>query len=146
MLSFIHNSGMVHGAVLPAHLLVQENEHGILLVGYSSAGRAGDKLRMHPDQSESFKKMSKQPFPTLTPQLDLMMSARCMATILGGDPQGGTLPAAVPKRLAELIQQTALGNPSGSGQGDAWSIREELGSIATDVFGQPQFSPIVMPA
>src|ERR1051326_3317041 len=29
ILSFIHNSGMVHGAVLPSHLLVQENDHGV---------------------------------------------------------------------------------------------------------------------
>ena len=27
VLSFVHASGMAHGAVLPAHLLVQENEH-----------------------------------------------------------------------------------------------------------------------
>jgi hypothetical protein len=26
MLSFVHASDMAHGAVLPAHLLVQENE------------------------------------------------------------------------------------------------------------------------
>ena len=45
VLTFIHASGMVHGAVLPAHLLVQEGEHGVRLVGYSFAGKPGEKLR-----------------------------------------------------------------------------------------------------
>ena len=29
---------------------------------------------------------------------------------------------------------------------DAWTIREELGKIANEVFGAPQFVPIVMPS
>ncbi len=145
VLSFIHNSGMVHGAVQPSHLLVQENEHGILLVGYSSAGRVGDKHRISSDRFESFHKLSKRPFSTLTPQLDLMLSAKCLAYILGGDPETGSLPTAVPKRLADVIRQIALGNSGSSGKENAWSIREELGIIANDVFGAPQFIPIVMP-
>jgi len=141
ILSFIHNSGMVHGAVLPSHLLTQENEHGILLVGYGSAGRFGDKHRVSSDRFGSFHKLAKRQFSTLAPQLDLMMSARCVVYVLGGDPETGSLPTAVPKRLADVIRQTALGN---SGE-DAWSIREELGIIADEVFGAPQFIPIVMP-
>lgn len=140
VLFFIHNSGMVHGAVLPSHLLAQENEHGILLVGYGSSGRFGDKHHISPGRFESFHKMSERSFSTLSPELDLVMSARCMVYVLGGDPETGSLPTAVPKRLADVIRQTALGN---SGE-DAWSVREELGTIAGDVFGAPQFIPIVM--
>ncbi len=41
-LSFLHNTGWVHGAVTPAHLLVQENDHGIFMVGYGRAKRNGN--------------------------------------------------------------------------------------------------------
>jgi hypothetical protein len=146
VLSFIHNSGMVHGAVLPSHLLVQENEHGVLLVGYSSAGRSGEKLRLKVQRSEDFYPQSKRAELTLTPQLDIIMSARVMVAILGGNPETGTLPASVPGRLAGAIQRIALANPDSSFKEDAWSIREELGGIASEVFGPPQFVPIVMPS
>jgi hypothetical protein len=141
VLFFIHNSGMVHGAVLPSHLLTQENEHGILLVGYGSAGRLGDKYHIIPDRFKSFHELSKGLNSTLSPELDLAMSARCVMYVLGGNPETGSLPTGVPKRLADVIRQIAFGN---SGE-DAWSIREELGTIADEVFGAAQFIPIVMP-
>jgi hypothetical protein len=52
----------------------------------------------------------------------------------------------VPGRLARLLQQTALDKPGGSTSMNAWTLREELGAIANDVFGAPQFIPIVMPS
>lgn len=146
ILSFIHNSGMVHGAVLPSHLLVQENEHGIRLVGYGAAGPSGKKLPTISQRYESFYPKSAQSGSGLTPQLDIAMSARCIIAILGGDPGTGSLPTSVPPRLARLIRQIALSESSGPAREDAWSIREELGVIAGEVFGPPRFIPIVMPS
>jgi serine/threonine protein kinase len=143
VLSFLHNSGVAHGAILPSHLLVQENEHGVRIVGYSSAGPIGEKLRTVSQRYESFYPKSVR---TLTTQLDLIMSARCIVAILGGNPETGTLPSRVPPRLARLVQQIALTAPNSSAREAAWSIREELGVIASDVFGSPQFIPIVMPS
>jgi hypothetical protein len=141
VLSFIHNSGMVHGAVLPSHLLVQDNEHGVKLVGYSAADRAGVKLQTISSRYASFYPKSMR---SLSAQLDITMSARCMIAILGGNPEAGTLPKAVPSRLTRLMQQIA--EPAASTKTDAWSLREELGVIAQEVFGAPQFTPIVMPS
>ena len=145
VLSFIHGSGMVHGAVLPSHVLVQENEHGVRLVGYSTAGRFGEKLRNISDRSESFYPQSTRSHSTLTAQLDLTMSARCMVAILGGDPATGFLPTTVPARLTGIVKRVALVDPASSAKDDSWTLREELGEIATAVFGPPQFIPIVMP-
>lgn len=146
VLSFLHGSGMVHGAVLPSHLLVQENEHGVRLVGYGSAGQFGEKLRAISHRFESFYPQPTRSLSTLTAQLDLTMSARCMVAILGGNPEAGSLPATVPVRLAGIVQRIALTDPASSAREDAWTIREELGVIAKEVFGLPQFIPIVMPS
>lgn len=146
VLSFIHRSGMAHGAVLPSHLLVQENEHGIRLVGYSCAGHFGEKLRTISNRFESFYPQPTRSRSTLTAQLDLTMSARCMVAILGGNAQTGSLPVTVPAQLAGIVQRIALTDPTGTPHEDAWTIREELGEIAKQVFGPPQFIPIVMPS
>lgn len=142
ILSFIHASGMAHGAVLPAHLLTQENEHGVRLVGYSCAGRLGDKLRAIARGCESFYPQPAKSWSTLTAQLDLVMSARCIVAILGGNPATADLPATVPSPLATIIQRVALAQ---SASEDVWAIRQELGEMANQVFGAPQFIPIVMP-
>jgi len=144
VLSFIHASGMAHGAVIPAHLLVQENEHGVRLVGFGFAGRLGEKLRSASPGTEVFYPKPAGAWSTVTAQLDLAMSARCIAAMLGGNPETADLPGAVPARLAGIVQRVARCKPA-AGE-DAWKLREELGEIAREVFGPPQFIPIVMPS
>jgi serine/threonine protein kinase len=49
ILSFLHRSGVVHGAVVPAHILVENGEHGVRLAGYGAARESrppGDDIRM----------------------------------------------------------------------------------------------------
>lgn len=146
MLSFIHASGMAHGAVLPAHLILQENEHGVRLAGYSTAGRIGQKLLTISEDFISIYPESIHSNPLLTTHLDIMMSARSMIAILGGNPANGAMPTTVPGRLAEIIKRVALADPDHPSRQDAWALREELGEIAPQVFGPPRFIPIVMPS
>lgn len=143
ILSFVHASGMAHGAVLPSHLLIQENDHGARLIGYGSAGRIGKKLQTISPAYESFYPQSARSQLTLTPQLDIMMSARCVIAMLGGDPGNGTLPDAVPVPLADTLKRVALADPADIHQ-TAWDIRKEIGQLADQIFGAPQFIPIVM--
>lgn len=146
VLSFIHASGMVHGAVFPSHLLIQENEHGVRLVGYGCSGRIGEKLRSVSQNFESFYPQSARSRLTLTAQLDLAMSARCIIALLGGDPTTASLDTSVPVPLIRILQRVARIEQTGKSSEDAWSIREEIGDIAKQVYGAPQFIPIVMPS
>ncbi|MBN1536284.1 MAG: hypothetical protein JW908_06095 [Anaerolineales bacterium] len=145
VLSFIHASGMAHGAVLPPHLLIQENEHGVRLVGYDLAGRLGEALNRGSSEYDSFYPKFAKSKPVLTTQLDIVMSARCIVAILGGEPENATLPAAIPSKLADIVQRIALTQPDGISNQSAWAVREKLGQIAEDVFGPSQFIPIEMP-
>ena len=144
MLTFIHNSGMAHGAVLPAHLLVQQGEHGVRLVGYSHAGWLGDRLRpVYPDH-KAFYPTGSSSWSKLSKQLDLVMSACCVAYLLGGDPATASLPKIVPAALADVIRRIALAEYNSPDIVDAWTLREELGMLASRVFGAPKFIPIEM--
>lgn len=144
MLTFIHNSGMAHGAVLPAHLLVQQGEHGVRLVGYSHAGWWGDRLRPVSPNHKAFYPVDSSFWSKLSKQLDLVMSARCVAYILGGDPLSADLPKTVPTALADVIRRVALAEYNSLDSIDAWMLREELGALSRQVFGAPKFFPIEM--
>ncbi|MEJ2367750.1 MAG: inactive serine/threonine-protein kinase VRK3 [Acidobacteriota bacterium] len=143
ILTFIHSSGLVHGSVLPPHLLLEEGEHGIRLVGYGCAGESGAPLQhILPRFENYYPKASSRPMK-LTPALDITMSAKTMASVLGGDPATGNVPDIVPAPLAGLIYETANGRGSSTG-GDAWTLRQRLGRLAQEVYGAPKFCPIVM--
>src|SRR5262249_43458551 len=138
VLSFLHRCGMAHGAVLPEHLLIQDNEHGVRLVGYSRADQAGARLRPLTARSRIFYPAALLDSGTLTPAADVQMSARCMAFVLGGDPTDGEVPGSVPAPLASLIK--AVASSSGGAQHsheDAWTLHERLGELADAVFGPP---------
>ena len=137
---------MVHGAVLPPHVLVQENDHGARLVGYGCANNIGENLRVVSKTFDAFYPQPARGQLILTPQLDLIMSARCIVALLGGDPGTGALPAAVPAPLASVVRQVAMSDPTRPLPKDAWAIREEIGGLAEQTYGPPQFVPIVMPS
>jgi serine/threonine protein kinase len=145
VLSFLHASGVVHGAVLPPNLLVQENEHGVRLIGFSLAGPAGQKLPHVPMGFEAFYPPAGKSHQTLTPQLDLVMSARCIAAVLGADLLLSSVPPGLPASLVRLIQDVAQGGISQLAAETAWGLRTRLGQIADDAYGAPEFVPIAMP-
>ncbi len=130
VLSFLRQAGFVHGAVLPQHLLVEEGEHGLRLVGYSCADRAGEPLRAVCSRYESFYPRA-SPGP-LEPGMDVQMAARCIAFVLG--PATGL--------FADLVREVA---ESDAASVDPWALRSRVGDVARAAFGPPSFSPLVMP-
>lgn len=120
LLAFLHRHHVAHGAVTPAHVMVEEGEHGARLVGYGHA-------RTPSAESEYGE--------------DLRMSAGSVAFILGGSAETGLVPSRVPEALARRIEEVG----SGRFLGDAWGLRESLGDLARSLFGPPSFHPIRWP-
>lgn len=141
MLNFIHLSGYFHGSVTPENLLIQENDHGVRLVGYSQAGKISDTEKRPLGSIVARISGSER----LSRQMDLIMSARCMVALLGGDVKTGQLSAAVPQQLARVVQRLVSADEISARGEDAWRIREELGRIADEVYGPPVFCPINLP-
>lgn len=136
LLSFLHRSGVVHGEVVPPHLLVEDGEHGIRLVGYSTAGEPGAKRTATCDRFFHFDSSKR-----LSPADDIKMSARTIAFVLGAEGACIEPPASVPGPLADLIRKVAI-----EGSENAWSIREKVGKIARGLYGPPSFHPLPMPS
>jgi hypothetical protein len=143
-LTFIHQSGLVHGAVLPPHVLIQRNEHGAWLVGYSCADAPGARLRALATRFQEFYPEELLRSERLSTGADLRMSARCMAWVLGGEPERGEVPGSVPRPLAALIRRVASEGSEASLE-PAWTLRERVGEVGRAAFGPPSFHPLVMP-
>lgn len=140
--SIIGRAGLAHGAILPNHLLVEEGEHGVRLVGFSCAAKLGSPLRVVCTQFEDLYPAALLDGGKLTAQADIAMSARCVAYLLGGRGRECEVPDQVPARLANLLRR--VGGDSERPEADAWSLREELGEVGTELFGPPAFHPIVL--
>ncbi len=118
LLGFVHAAGHFHGAIAPEHLLVHARDHGVVLCGWSSAGKLGDG----------------------TAARDLSLTAQTLSVLLGGNTDGP--PSSTPEPLATLLSAYARGEGEPIG---AWTLAERVQSAATSVFGPPRFVRFDMP-
>lgn len=147
LLGFLHRSGWVHGAVLPQHLLIHPRDHGVVLVGFSSATRIAARAPLPAVSADN-----RVYYPSTlwdgappTPASDIAMSARCMVRVLGGDPAKGTLPRQVPAPLADLVRVYADPSPRPPPTQDAWALMQEVGHMGSAAYGKPKYHRLVMP-
>ncbi len=78
-----HEAGVVHGAVLPEHVMIQPEQHGLVLIDWCYSGEPGDKPKA---MSKKYKDLYPPDFKDeeLLPGTDVYMAAATM-TYLNGD-------------------------------------------------------------
>ena len=135
-LGFVHRRGLVHGAVLPPHLLVHPVNHGARLVDWCYAREAGDRLRAIPSNYRSFyppEVLEKKP---ATAQTDIYLAAKTALALMGDK-----APAAIHKFWSTCLAPSPLRRPD-----DAWALHDELEGLLLKLVGKPKYRPLVMPA
>jgi len=133
LLDWLHRSGVVHGALLPAHLLLDAREHSVGLVGFSCAGPPGTPLAVMDPHRAGFYVGVATPKRTLSAATDLAMLARCIIHALGGEPT--RVPGHVPAPLARLLVEQAAGS---AGLGPL-ELSRQVSQTARECFGSPRF-------
>jgi hypothetical protein len=124
-LAWLHGTGWVHCAVLPAHLLVHARDHGVRLVGFSCATHVGAPVQVSAG--------GLTPGVQALPAIDFAMSARAVQSLLG---------AAPPEPLQRLLERASNDAVSFA---DGWALIAEVDRVAREVFGPPQYVPFHMP-
>jgi hypothetical protein len=139
-IGFVHESGLVHGAILPEHVLVHAGEHGAVLTGFSRAVRPGEVLPAVTASARDLYPDAAWSGGGVGIEVDLAMSARSMLWTLGGDPLRA--PTTVPAPLARLLEGVATGTRATN----AWALVDEISAVAREVFGPPRFVPFDVPS
>lgn len=144
LLAWVHSAGVVHGAVIPEHVLVHPRDHGALLVGWSTACAATrdgyEKLLAYSQRNLPFYTEESVTERVVNPTLDVQMAARCALAVWGEHPGEPKIPDAVTGPVAKALRAGARGE-----FGDAWSLRERIDEASRDQFGPPKYSPLAMP-
>lgn len=129
-----HEHGLVHGAVLPAHIIIHPRMHGVLLVDwcYSRSSEDNDygPLKAMVAKYQSWYPPSVFAKKPVSPELDLVMAARTMVYLLGGDPVSMNMPGSVPGHMQRYFIRIVAGRTSSAyellGQFDG--VLQQLGA------------------
>lgn len=148
-LGFAHARGVIHGAVLPPCIVIEPDQHGLILNNWVYALPPqpidpGAPLTAIASRYEAWyppETLAKQP-----PQagLDIFLGARCMVYLLGGDPITGELPTAVPQPLVSFFRGCLLPAPSHRPQ-QAWDLLNEFTQLIERLWGRRTFRRFAMP-
>ncbi|MET8265216.1 serine/threonine protein kinase [Micromonospora arida] len=133
VLGLAHRAGVVHGAVLPRHVLIEPDAHGVVLIDWCFSAAVGSTIPAvvpgHGWDPEEV--LKKQP---CGPGTDIAMASHCMSWLMG---------PRVPRELhtfARGCRQRSLdARPD-----DAWRLLRELDQVLDRLYGPRTFRPFTL--
>ncbi|NKZ05693.1 molecular chaperone DnaJ [Actinomadura latina] len=142
-LGFAHRAGVLHGAVLPDHVMIHPEKHGLVLVDwcYSVPGcyAHADPSGRVPAMVGRYAGWYAPEVPgrrTASPATDIYMATRCMTELMGGK-----APPAMRSFARGCTLPAQNRRPS-----DAWRLLAELDELLERLYGRRRFRPFHLPA
>lgn len=136
ILGFIHKHGIVHGGVLPAHLIFGPKTHGLMLVDWCYAVTAESKKHISAivkDYAVLYPPEVSRKNPG-TPETDIYM---LFASIRN-------MQAQLPKRFRGLFDWCMAASPKAR-PSEAWEVQERLVTLAREEYGEPKYIELIIP-
>jgi hypothetical protein len=135
-IGWAHRAGVVHGAVLPEHVLIHPGEHGLVLVDWCYSVTPGQPLTAlvakHRDRYPP-EVPAKRPATSAT---DIHLATTTLQRLIGDR---------MPPRLRRFADGCRQDAPRMRPQ-DAWRLLAELDEHLHDLYGPRRFRPFTMPA
>ncbi|OGL95649.1 hypothetical protein A2348_03470 [Candidatus Uhrbacteria bacterium RIFOXYB12_FULL_58_10] len=145
-MDWFHAVGLVHGALIPPHLVIHARDHSMVQVGWGMAVRPGQKLV---GISEAY--AAYYPEEALAGRVneltDFAMAARSLIAVVGGNPATGQLPSHVPEPVGEMLVRYAryTGAPTRGLRTTGMDLYNDWRTTMESVFGPPRYHPCHMP-
>lgn len=133
-LGLAHRAGVVHGAVLPRHVLIEPDAHGLVLVDWCfSVTGAGSVPALVPGHEDWYPPEVTARRPA-GPGTDLAMAARCMTWLMADR---------APRELRAFAAGCQLPSPAARPD-DAWRLLGELDEVLERCYGPRTFRPFTL--
>lgn len=132
-IGFVHRQSLVHGAVLPPHLLFNLENHGLVLCGWGQSVETGHVLQaavtkyrdLYPPEA-----LAKKP---ATSETDVFMASQTLLKLADPDK--------LPRGIAAILRACSLPGqrmrPS-----DAFTLHDDMTDAADRYYGPPKFVPL----
>lgn len=142
-LGLAHQAEVIHGAVLPEHVLIHPEQHGLVLIDWAYAVQEGAPISVISPRYRKWyptEVLEKKPS---RPETDIAMAANVMLFVLGGDPAGRYVPDAIPRAMRSFFRACTL-DAAGKRPDDAWALKDSFDDLLERMYGPRKFRPFVM--
>lgn len=137
-----HQSDLIHGSVIPPHILLDLDEHIAILVDWTASEDVGTKIEnFHADYTDyyTFDALLEEPCNEFT---DIYMLTMCIIKLLGGDLKTKTVPDSVPKELRAIIRASMMKDMNLT---DASFIHSQIDKTIVNLWGPKVWRDFKLP-
>jgi serine/threonine protein kinase len=143
VLGFSHRQGIVHGTILPCHVLLHAADHGLQLVGWGQSVETFRRITSIPTRYRDWYPLEVLNKHPASPATDLFLAARSLIYLAGGGPACDRMPDAVPAALRRFVEACLLEGEAMRPR-DAWQLMDEFNELLRRLYGPPMFHPLTM--
>lgn len=137
VLGFAHRSGLVHGAVTPDHVLIQPEQHGLILIDWAYSVNNQDTIKAISAKYKGWHPKEVISREQANAATDVYMAAKCMAYLLGENPNTFAKSSSKDPILSFLRGCTLT--QSRWRPHDAWKLLLELDELIQKLWGPRTF-------
>jgi hypothetical protein len=142
-LGWAHRAGIVHGAVLPEHVLIHPAQHGLALIDWCYSTERGDTVPALVERHRALYPSEVTGRRPATEATDIHLASACVGQLMGDR---------APKPLRAFLHGCTLpapglrhGGPQARRPHDAWRLLAELDEVLERLYGPRTFRPFTMP-
>ena len=141
---FAHKRGIIHGAVLPQHILLTLHDHGGRLIDWAYSTEPRVKV---PAMVTEYEDYYPPEVPNSEPAMestDIYMVVKCAQALLGVDLKTKDFPDSVPEPIRNLFVLCLNESPRMRSI-DASLVHDTFDRLLKEAVGKPTFRPFSMP-
>ncbi len=150
-LGYVEEKNLIHGALVPSHIMIQPEQHGLVIVDWAYSTTQSDDgygaIKAIVPRFRDWYPKEVLDNKRATIGLDVGMAARCMVQLIGGNPTQLTLPVSIPRPLRIFLTGTARTSPSRRSV-DVFTLLKEFDELLEEL-GSPyhprRFRAFTMP-
>lgn len=140
ILGATHNAGVIHGAVLPPHVMIHPEEHGLVLVDWCYSTKDKKPVRAVSRPYRNWYPSDVFDREPAGPELDVYMGARTMLALCGA--ADGKPPLSMPSPLRAFFRACLL--PRKQRPDEAWDLQRAFDDVLERCYGPRKFRPFSM--
>jgi hypothetical protein len=142
-IGFAHQQGYVHGSILPTHVQIHAENHGLQLLGWPHSVKIGEKLTLASAAYLSWYPREARRKEPVTPATDICMATKLIIFMAGGNPVTHQIPSEVPEPMRRFWNSCLLESPR-MRPDDAHVLHEDFAQVLRQIFGEPRYVPLIM--
>lgn len=147
VLGYTKEAKMIHGAVVPSHVLIHPEKHGLVLIDWAYAVEQDEDDGKYPATllSMTYKDWYPPEIHThnVSPSTDVCMAGKCMIYLLGGDAAEGMAPDSVDWRLKNFFRALTQADFKAR-PGHPWEAQKAFDTLIEELWGPRKFRPFTM--